>query len=396
MNWIRTLAAMLAALGLCTAAAADTAGVTATEIKIGQTMPYSGPGSPYGIIGRQYAAFFKMINEQGGINGRKINLISLDDGFSPPKTLEQTRRLVEQDNVALVFGVIGTATNTAIQRYLNSRKVPQLFISTGAAKFSDPKAYPWTMPFIMSYRHEGALFGRYILQNKPDARIGVLYQNDDLGKDYLAGLKQALGDRYPKMVVKEASYELTDPTVDSQVIALKGAGADTLVTAALARAAVQTIRKVADLGWKPLHLLSYTSQSVEAVIRPAGMENAVGIISSNMAKDPADPAWANDPGLNEWRAFFAKYMPGETPDSNLIVNYAAAKALVQVLQQCGNDLSRENIMKQAANLKELAIPVLLPGITINTSENDYTPIKQVQLQRWNGTSWSRFGPVVSD
>ncbi|HKA86455.1 MAG TPA: ABC transporter substrate-binding protein [Haliangiales bacterium] len=386
----------LVALLAGVASAKDTPGVTATEIKIGQTMPYSGPASAYGVIGKGEAAYFKMINESGGINGRKINLISVDDGYSPPKTVEQARKLVESEGVAFMFQTLGTAPNTAIQKYLQQKQVPQLFVATGADKFGDPKGNPWTMGWQPSYRIESRIYGRYVLKEKPDAKICVLYQNDDFGKDYLIGLKEALGDKYATMVVKEASYEVTDPTIDSQVVSLQGSGCTALITAATPKFAAQTIRKVFDIGWKPLHFMSNVSISVAAVLQPAGVDKSVGIITGIYLKDPNDPAFKDDPGMNEWRAFMKKYMPdADTNDANYVYAYGVATTLVQVLKQCGNDLSRENIMKQAANLQGLKLSVAIPGTEIRTSPSDYRPFSQMQLARFNGKSFERFGPVLS-
>jgi branched-chain amino acid transport system substrate-binding protein len=395
-EWL-TAAASLAVLASLTMPgfAADAPGVTAKEIKIGQTMPYSGPASAYGTIGKAELAYFNMINEHGGINGRKINLISLDDSYSPPKTVEQVRRLVEQDEVAFLFNTLGTPTNSAIQKYLNDRKVPQLFVATGASKWGDPQHFPWTMGWQPDYRTEARIYGKYILKNKPNAKIAVLYQNDDFGKDYVIGLKEGLGDK-AKMIVQEASYETSDPTIDSQVVSLQGSGADTLLVAAIPKFAAQAIRKVYDIGWKPMFLLTNVSISVGAVITPAGPEKAVGIISANYGKDPVDPTWKDDAGMKQWRDFMAKYYPeGDPSDANNVYGYAVAATLIQVLKQCGNDLSRENVMKQAANLKNLELPTELPGIKINTAPNQYYPIRQMQLQSWDGKSWKLFGDVIS-
>jgi branched-chain amino acid transport system substrate-binding protein len=375
--------------------AADEPGVTNTELKIGQTMPYSGPASAYGTIGKAEAAYFKMVNDQGGVNGRKINLVSLDDGYSPPKTVEQIRRLVEEENVAFIFQSLGTPSNTAIQKYMNAKKVPQLFVATGASKWGDPKDFHWTMGWQPDYRTEARIYAKYILKEKPNAKIGVLYQNDDFGKDYLIGLKEGLGDK-AKMIVQEASYEVTDPTIDSQVVSLQSAGADVLVTAATPKFAAQTIRKAYDIGWKPLHLMTNVSVSVASVITPAGPEKAVGMISAAYIKDPNDPNWTDDAGMKQWRAFMAKDFPdGDVKDASNVYGYGVAMTLVQVLKQCGNDVSRENVMKQAANLKNFDVPVLLPGIIINTSPDDYYPIQQMQLQKWDGKTWVLFGDVIS-
>jgi branched-chain amino acid transport system substrate-binding protein len=378
------------------ARAAEMPGVTDKEIKIGNTNPHSGPASAYGVIANAEAAVFRMVNEQGGIGGRMINFISLDDAYSPPKTVEQTRRLVEQEGVAFIFNGLGTPTQTAVRQYLNARKVPQLFIASGADKWGDPEHFPWTMGYQPSYRTEAVIYGKYLLREKPQAKVGVLYQNDDFGKDYLIGLKEGLGDAYAKMVVKEVSYETTDPTIDSQAVSLQSAGADTVLTAATPKWAAQMIRKIADLDWKPLHFMTNVSISVGAVIRPAGPEKAVGMISAAYGKDNTDPQWANDPGMNQWRAFMAKYMPGaDINDINHSYGYGVALTLMQVLKQCGDDLSRANIMKQAASLHDLEIPTLLPGIRVNTSATNFHPIRAMQLQRWTGTAWALFGEVIS-
>jgi branched-chain amino acid transport system substrate-binding protein len=393
--WPAAPAAALLMLA-ATAAAADAPGVTATEIKIGQTMPYSGPASAYGTIGKAEAAYFAMINGQGGVNGRKINLISLDDGYSPPKTVEQIRRLVEQEDVAFIFQSLGTPSNTAIQKYLNAKNVPQLFVATGASKWGDPDHFHWTMGWQPDYRTEARIYAKYILKEKPDAKIAVLYQNDDFGKDYLIGLKEGLRDKAAKMIVQEASYEVTDPTVDSQVVGLQSSGADVLLTAATPKFAAQTIRKVYDIGWKPLHFMTNVSISVASVMTPAGPEKGVGIITASYGKDPTDPKWQDDAGMKQWHEFMAKYYSdGDQKDASNVYGYGVAATLVQVLKQCGSDLSRENVMKQAANLKNFEVPTLLPGIKINTGPSDYYPIEQMQLQKWNGTTWVLFGEVIS-
>jgi branched-chain amino acid transport system substrate-binding protein len=396
-DWL-TAAASLAVLASVAAPgfADDLPGVTATEIKIGQTMPYSGPASAYGTIGKAELAYFNMINEQGGVNGRKIELMSLDDGYSPPKAVEQVRRLVEQENVAFLFNTLGTPSNSAIQKYLNEKKVPQLFVATGASKWGDPEHFHWTMGWQPDYRTEARIFGKYILKNKPSAKIAILYQNDDFGKDYVIGLKEILGDKAKTMVVQETSYETSDPTLDSQVVCLQGSGADTLLVAATPKFAAQAIRKVYDIGWKPTFLLTDVSSSVGAVITPAGPEKAVGIISANYGKDPGDPTWKDDAGLKQWRDFMAKYYPeGDVTDNNNIYGYGAAATMVQVLKQCGNDLSRENVMKQAASLNDFDLPTLLPGIKVSTSPTQYYPIRQMQLESWDGKSWKLFGDVIS-
>jgi branched-chain amino acid transport system substrate-binding protein len=385
------LATVLFALTVAAQAVADdTPGVTATEIKIGNTFAYSGPLSAYSVIPKLETAFFKMVNDQGGVAGRKINFISLDDGFSPPKTVEQVRRLIEEDQVALLFNTQGTPTNSAIQRYVNEKKVPHLFLATGADKWGDYKHFPWTMGFQPSYRTEAQIYAKYILKEKPDAKIAILYENDDFGKDYLAGMKEVLGDKFDKMVVT-ASYEATDPTIDSQITSLQGAGANVLLVAASAKFAAQAIRKVHDLDWKPLFFMSNVSTSVGAVIKPAGPEKAIGMISARYTKDPNDPTWKNDAGMNEWRDFMAKHMPGaDTADSNYVSAYSHSKAMLQVLKQCEGNFTRENIMKQAANLHDLELPTLLPGIKVNTSPTNYRPIHQSQLAKFDGTRW---GPV---
>jgi branched-chain amino acid transport system substrate-binding protein len=376
-------------------AAAETVGVTATEIKIGNTDAYSGPASAYGVIAKCESAFFKMINDKGGVNGRKINFISYDDGYSPPRTVEQVRRLIEQDQVACLFNTLGTPTNSAIERYVNQKKVPMLFVSTGADKWGNYKQYPWTIGYQPSYRTEAQIYTKHLLEVKPDAKLAILYQNDDFGKDYPAGVRDVLGDRWDKVVVKEATYEVTDPTLDSQINALQASGADALLTAATPKFAAMTIKKLAELNWKPIHFLTNVSISVGAVMEPAGPKNGIGIITTGYMKDPTDPAWKNDPGMNEWRAFMAKYIPdGDTTDANYSFAYGVSLVMMQTLKQCGNDLSRENIMKQATNLHDFVDPILLPGITVNTSPTNYHPIKKMQLQKWNGTTWERFGNVI--
>ena len=382
-------------LGRARPAHAQTPGVTATEIRIGETVPYSGPASAYGAIGQGLVAFFKQVNDGGGVAGRRINLISLDDGYLPPKTVEQTRRLVEQDGVAFLLNSIGTAASSAVQRYLNQRKVPQLFVGSGAEKWANPREFPWTIGWQPSYRIEAQIFAKYILQNKPDGRIAVLYQNDDFGKDYLLGLRDVLGDDYDRSVVKTASYEVTDPTIDSQAVTLQGSGADVLVTAATPKFAAQAIRKIFDLSWKPLHFLSNVSGSVGAVITPAGPERAVGIILAAYLKEVSDPDWKNDPGMAEWRAFMKEYMPGaDLTNASFPYSYGVGGTTLRMLKQCDGDFSRENIMKQATNLHGLQLPMLLPGIIVETSPTNYHPIRHVQLARWSGTRWERFGSVI--
>ena len=389
-------ASLVHASGLAFAAGQYGPGVSDAEIKIGNTMPYSGPASSYGPIGKSDAAYFAMINDQGGINRRKINFISRDDGYSPPKTVEQVRRLVEQDQVLLLFNTFGTPPNTAIQGYLNDNKVPHLFIATGASKWNDPKRYPWTIGWPPSDRIEARIYGRYLLKNIPDAKIAVLYQNDDFGKDYLIGLREGLGDKADKMIVATQSYETTDATVDSQIVSLKGSGADVLLTAAVPKFAAQAIRKVYDIGWKPTHLLSRISNSVGAVMRPAGPEKAVGIISETFLKDPTDPQWQGTPAYKEWLAWMRKYnTSGNVADAYTVYGYSAAQAMVAVLKQCGDNLTRENVMKQAASIHDLKLPMLLPGITVSTSATDFAPIKQMQLEKFDGATWQLFGELIS-
>jgi branched-chain amino acid transport system substrate-binding protein len=386
--------------GSSTAAAAGASGaapgVTATEIKIGQTMPYSGPASAYAAIGKGDVAYFKMINDKGGINGHKLNLISLDDGYAPPKAVELTRKLVEDDGVAFIFNSLGTANNSAIQRYLNDKQIPQLFVATGADKWSNPKQFPWTMGWQPSYRIEAKVYARYLLKEKPGAKVCVLFQNDDFGKDYLAGLKEGFGDQYDKLVIKTESYEVTDPTVDSQIVALQAAGCDTLVTAATPKFAAGAIRKIGDIGWKPLHIMTNVSVSITMVLKPAGLDKSTGIITAIYLKDPSDPTWANDPGLAEYRAFMKQYLPDLDPnDANTVYAYGVSMTMVKVLQQCGNDFSRDNIMRQAASLAHFTIPVAPPGIELNTSGTDFAPLAQMRLAKFNGTNFESFGDVIS-
>jgi branched-chain amino acid transport system substrate-binding protein len=395
---LTTLAAasLVLASGLAFAAGQYGPGVSDTEIKIGNTMPYSGPASAYGAIGKAEAAYFAMINEQGGVNGRKINFISRDDGYSPPKAVELVRQLVEQDQVLLMFNPLGTPSNTAIQGYLNDNKVPQLFVATGADKWNDPKNHPWTMGWQPSYRIEARIYARYILKNLPNAKIAVLYQNDDFGKDYIIGLREVLGAKADKMIVATQSYETTDPTVDSQVVALQGSGADVLLTAATPKFAAQAIRKVYDIGWKPTHFLTNVSISVKAVLQPAGPEKGVGIISAGYQKEPTDPQWQDKPEYQEWLAWMKKYnTAGNVADGNNAFGYSAAQTMVAVLKASGDNLTRENIMKQAASLHNLTLPMLLPGITVSTSADDFAPIKQMQLEKFDGTTWQLFGEVIS-
>ncbi|GGJ09612.1 ABC transporter substrate-binding protein [Neoroseomonas lacus] len=373
---------------------AVTVGVTATELKIGNFMPYSGPASAYGVIGRGDAAFFKMVNDQGGVGGRQINFISYDDGYSPPRAVEQTRRLVEQDHVALLFHTLGTPSNSAIVRYTNQRRVPHLFLATGADKWGNYQDTPWTIGWQPSYRTEAQIYAKYMLEQKPNAKIALLYQNDDFGKDYVTGVKDVLGSRFDGMVTT-ASYEVTDPTVDSQVVSLRGSGADVMVTAATPKFAAQTIRKIHDIGWHPMHFLSNVSISIAAVMRPAGPERGIGIITSAYQKDITDATWANDPGMRSWREWMRKYLPeGDITDSGYATAFNASTTMLQVLKQCEGDFSRENIMRQVANLHDLEVPLLLPGIKVNTSPTNFHPIRQMQLQKWSGEHWERFGDVI--
>ena len=392
-TFLQSSAAAAAFAASAGSARADNApGVTDTEIKIGQTMPYSGPASAYGVIGRAEAAYFKMINEQGGVNGRKINLISLDDAYSPPKTVEQVRRLVEEEKVAFLFNTLGTPPNLAIRQYLNDNKVPQLFVATGAATFSDPQHFPWTMGYQPNYQTEARIFGKHIIATKPDAKIAVLYQNDGFGKDYLIGLKDGLGADHAGMVIKEASYETSEPTVDSQIVTLQGSGADVLLIAATPKFAAQAIRKTFDVGWTAVRYMTDVSQSIASVMKPAGLDKSKGVITAIYGKDPTDARWKDDPGFKEYAAFIGKYMtPHDLIDANAVYGFGAAATMIQVLKQCGNDLSRANVMKQAANLKDLELPMSLPGIKINTSPDNFSPIRQEALASFNGESWEQFG-----
>ena len=372
-------------------------GATDTEIKIGQTVPFSGPASAYATIGKAQAAYFKMVNDQGGVNGRKINLIQYDDAYSPPKAVELVRKLVESDEVLLTFQIIGTPSNAAVQKYLNAKKVPQLFAATGASKFTDPKNFPWTLGFNPSYFVEGRVYGQYILKNYPSAKIAVLYQNDDLGRDYLSGLKSGLGDKAATMVVAEASYEVTDPTVDSQILKLKSSGADLLFSASTPKPAAQTIKKIAELGWKPVHILDINATSVGAVMQPAGLDASKGVISVNYGKDPLDPTWKDDPGMKSYFDFMAKYYPeGDKNSSFNAYGYSTAQLMVHVLEQCGDDLTRRNVLKQATSLKNVQLDLSLPGILANTTPDDYRVNKQLQMMRFNGERWEMFGPILED
>lgn len=369
-------------------------GASDTEIKIGNINPYSGPASAYGLIGRTIGAYFKKVNDDGGINGRKINYISYDDGYSPPKAVEQARKLVESDEVLLIFQSLGTPSNTAIHKYMNAKKVPQLFVATGATKWGDPKNFPWTMGWQPNYQSEGRIYAQYLLKNHPQGKVAILYQNDDYGKDYVKGLKDGLGGKIK--IVAEAPYEPADPTVDSQIISLKASGADVFFNVTTPKFAAQAIKKMHEIGWKPVHLLNNVSNSVGSVLKPAGFEAAKGVLSTGYIKDATDPTWKDDAGLKEWAAFMDKYFPeGDKTSSFTVYGYTVAQTLVQVLKQCGDDLTRANVMKQAASLKDFAPPMLLPGIKIGTSSTDFYPIEQMQMQRFTGERWELFGPIIS-
>jgi len=371
-------------------------GATDKEIKIGNIMPYSGPASAYGVIGKTEAAYFKMINDQGGINGRKINFISYDDAYSPPKTVEQARKLVESDEVLFIFNSLGTPPNSAIQKYMNAKKVPQLFVATGATKWNDPKDFPWTMGWQPSYQSETRIYAKYILKEMPNAKIAVLYQNDDYGKDYLKGLMDGLGSKAKTMIVAEDSYELSEPTIDSHIVKLKASGADVFINITTPKFAAQAIKKMGEIGWKPTHFLNNVSASIGSVIKPAGYENAQDIISAAYLMDATDPQWKDHPGMKAFDDFLAKQFPeGNRLDGSVMVGYNVAQTLVQVLKQCGDNLTRENVMKQAASLKDYTSTNLLPGIKINTTATDFAPIEQLQLMRFKGERWVLFGDIIS-
>jgi branched-chain amino acid transport system substrate-binding protein len=371
-------------------------GVTDSEIKIGNTGPYSGPASSYSSVPKSQVAYWKMINDLGGINGRKINFTSYDDSYTPPKTVEMVRKLVEQDEVLLVASPLGTPTNSAIWHYMNQKKVPQLFVATGATKWDDPKGHPWTIGWQPNYQSEGRIYAAYILKEKPDGKIGVLYQNDDFGKDYVKGLTDGLGTKAGSMIAVTASYETTDPTVDSQVIGMKAAGIDVFVNTAIPKFAAQAIKKAAEIEWKPLHVLSSIGNSVGATLKPAGLDNCNGLISDFYLKDPSDPKWQNDAGFKSWLAFMDKYLPdADKSDAGYVAGASLAATTAQVLKQCGDELTRENVMKQAANLHDFTVPMLLPAITINSTPTDFAPIKQVQMARFDGQRWQLFGPLLT-
>ena len=403
LSHVRSHAKSIALAGLLVASVVSSAsaqkkydpGATDTEIKIGNIMPYSGPASAYAVIGKTEDAYFKKINSEGGINGRKINFISYDDGYSPPKAVEQARKLVEADEVLLLFNPLGTPSNTAIQKYMNSKKVPQVFVSSGAAKWNDPKNFPWTIGWQPSYQVEARIYAAYILKNHPGKTVGVLYQNDDFGKDYVIGLHEGFGDQAKKLIVVEASYETSSPTVDSQVVQIKGANPDIFINIATPKFAAQAIKKVAELAWHPIQFVTNVSASVGGVLKPAGYEASQDILSAAYLKDPKDPQWKNDPAMNEWRAFMTKWYPeGDQEDAATTFGYGVAKGIVQVLTQCKDDLTRENIMKQAANLN-FEIGVYLPGTKIKTSPTDFAPLEQLQMMRFKGESWELFGPLMS-
>jgi branched-chain amino acid transport system substrate-binding protein len=402
MNLLRSTAAALLAIGVTIATPSlaqkkyDT-GASDTEIKVGQTIPLSGPASAYGSIGKVQAAYIRMINEQGGVNGRKINLIQYDDAYNPPKTVEQVRRLVESDEVLTTFQLIGTPPNAAVQKYLNDKKVPQLLAATGATRFTDPKNFPWTIAFNPNYQSEAHIYANYILANYPNAKIAILYQNDDLGKDYVKGLKDVLGTKASSMIVAEASYELSDPTVDSQMVTLKASGADLFYNITTPKFGAQAIRKAAELAWKPVQILDINASPVSQTLVPAGLENAKGIISVNYGKDPLDPQWANDEGMKRYKAFMSKYAPGEDANSGIATyGYSTAQLLVQILKQCGDNLTRANIMKQATNIQEYVADLALPGMTPSTTPDDWRINKQFQMMRFDGQRWVLFGPVLTD
>ncbi|QQN65127.1 ABC transporter substrate-binding protein [Bradyrhizobium diazoefficiens] len=371
-------------------------GASDTEIKIGNIMPYSGPASAYGIIGKTEEAYFKMINDKGGINGRKINFVTYDDGYSPPKAVEQVRKLVESDEVLAVFNPLGTPSNSAIQKYLNAKKIPQLFVATGATKWNDPKSFPWTMGWQPSYQSEAHIYAKWLMKEKPDAKIAILYQNDDFGKDYLKGTKDGLGAKASSAIIMEESYEVSEPSIDGHIVKIKAANPDVLLIYATPKFAAQTIKKTAELNWKPLQILTNVSISVGSVIKPAGFEASQNVLSAAYAKDSTDPQWANDPGMKRWNEFVDKYMPGaDKSDTSMVYGYGAASTLAKVLEMCGDDLTRANLMKQAASLKDFVPDTMLPGVKLNTSATDFAPIAQLQMQRFKGERWELFGEIIS-
>jgi branched-chain amino acid transport system substrate-binding protein len=371
-------------------------GASDTEIKIGNIMPYSGPASAYGLIGKTEEAYFKMINEKGGINGRKVNFVTYDDGYSPPKAVEQVRKLVESDEVLAVFNPLGTPSNSAIQKYLNAKKIPQLFVATGATKWNDPKNFPWTMGWQPSYQSEAQIYAKWLMKEKPDAKVAILYQNDDFGKDYLKGTKDGLGAKASSMIVMEESYEVSEPSIDGHIVKIKAANPDVLLIYATPKFAAQTIKKTAELSWKPLQILTNVSISVGSVMKPAGFEASQNVLSAAYAKDSTDPQWNNDPGMKKWNEFVDKYMPGaDKTDTAMVYGYGAASTLAKVLEMCGDDLTRANLMKQAASLKDFVPDTLLPGVKINTGPTDFAPISQLQMQRFKGEKWELFGEIIS-
>lgn len=397
---LRTAALATAVATLATSAALaqkkyDT-GATDTEIKVGNIMPYSGPASAYGIIGKTEEAYFKMINDRGGINGRKINFVTYDDGYSPPKAVEQVRKLVESDEVLAVFNPLGTPSNSAIQKYLNAKKIPQLFVATGATKWNDPKNFPWTIGWQPSYQSEAQIYAKWLMKEKPDAKVAILYQNDDFGKDYLKGTKDGLGAKGASMIIMEESYEVSEPSIDGHIVKIKAANPDVLLIYATPKFAAQTIKKTAELNWKPLQILTNVSISVGSVMKPAGFEASQNVLSAAYAKDSTDPQWANDPGMKRWNEFVDKYMPGaDKSDTSMVYGYGAASTLAKVLEMCGDDITRTNLMKQAASLKDFVPDTMLPGIKLNTSATDFAPISQLQMQRFKGEKWELFGEIIS-
>jgi len=394
----RGVLALAALLALATVSARAQNGVTESEIRIGQTMPYSGPMSGYSLLGKLTQAYFEKVNAEGGMAGRKLKLISLDDAYSPPKTVEHTRRLVEQDDVLLVFGTLGTPTNTAIHQYLNNKGVPQLFITSGATKWADPKQFPWTMPGMASYQSEGVVYAKHVLATKPDGKIAILSQNDDFGRDYVAGFKRGLGAKAASMIVAEAVYETTQPTIDSQIAALKASGANVLFGVAIGKFGSQMIRRVAEMGWKPdLFVVPTSVTSIATILGPAGFDNATGLVSANYQKNVNDPQWAESPDVREYFAFMKQYLPSaDIKDTTYVTSYITTTLLIKVLRACGDDFSRANVMKQASSLNGVELPLLLPGVTVTTGADDYMPFQQLRLQRFDGKSWVAFGDLLDD
>ncbi len=393
---VLSAAALLLTAGSALAQKKYDTGASDTEIKIGNIEAYSGPASAYGIIGKTEEAYFKMINDQGGIKGRKINFISYDDAYSPPKTVEQTRKLVESDEVLFIFNPLGTPTQSAVQKYLNAKKVPQLFIASGSSKWDDAKAFPWTMGYQPSYRSEARIFAKYILTTKPDAKVAVFYANDDFGKDYLLGLKDVFGDKASKLIIAEESYENSEPTIDSHIVKLKGTNADVFVNISTPKFAAQAIKKMHEIGWKPMHLMTDVSISIGAVMKPAGLEASEGVLSAGYLKDASDPQWKDDAGMKKFMAFVEKYMPGANiSDANMVYGYSAAQTMVHVLEKCGDDLTRANVMKQAASIDKFVPDTLLPGVHVKTSAADFAPIEQLKMMKFTNGKWDLFGDVLS-